>query len=88
MNIETTRHLVGAWWVATVVVAANQLQVLHRLDLVLVVPGDAGEACVQNVTRQIGLLLPTANRTVNISTYKKANSFASLRQGVGFFNHK
>jgi hypothetical protein len=86
VNIETTRHLVGAWWVAAVVVAANQLQVLHRLDLVLVVPGDAGEACVQNVTRHTGLLLvlPTANRTVNISTYEKPNSFASWRQGDCF----
>jgi hypothetical protein len=40
-------YLVSPTWVAAVVVSAHQLQVLYRFDLVLVVPGDAGEPCAQ-----------------------------------------
>ncbi len=40
-------YLVSTTWVAAVVVSAHQLQVLNRFDLVLVVPGDAGEPCAQ-----------------------------------------
>jgi hypothetical protein len=44
---RSSLYLVSTTWVTAVVVSAHQLQVLNRFDLVLVVPGDAGEPCAQ-----------------------------------------